>query len=104
MVKQIRKGPDGKYTIGGVKYDMLVGSRAQVYHKTAYKTSGGLTAKDLIKNNQGRIVSKKKSQTAKKEKRLEKHGWTAEKGKFGAIKMKSGKGRRTRKRKGTRKR
>lgn len=98
MVKQIRKGPDGKYTIGGAKFDMLVGSRAQVFHKTAYKTSGGLTSKDLVKNTQGRIVSKKKSQTAKKEKRLEKHGWTAEKGKFGAIKIKSGKGRRSRRR------
>jgi hypothetical protein len=99
MVKQIRKGPDGKYTISGKKFDILVGSRAQVFHKTAYKTSGGLTAGDLVKNTQGRIVSKKKSQTAKKEKRLQKHGWTFKKGQFGAVKMnKSAKGRGTRRR------
>ena len=96
MTKQIRRGSDGKYTIGGRKYDLLVGSRAQVWHETAYKTTGGLIRLDLVKNSQGRIVSRKKSITAKKEKRLRKHGWTAKKGKFGAVPV--GKGRGTRKR------
>lgn len=36
-----------------------VGSRAQVYHGTALKTSGGLTKAHLMKNRHGRIVSKK---------------------------------------------
>lgn len=63
-----------------------VGSRAEVWHGTAKRTAGGLTKKDLIKNKQGRLVSKKKHTTAKKEKRLEKHGFFAEKGKFGFVK------------------
>ena len=43
-----------------------IGSRAQVMHKNALKTSGGLTKKDLIYNKSGAIVSKKKSALAKK--------------------------------------
>lgn len=45
-----------------------VGSRAQVYHRTAKHTSGGLFRKHLMKNKHGRIVSKKKRLMAKKEK------------------------------------
>lgn len=63
-----------------------IGSRAEVYHGSARQTPGGLTKKDLIKNKAGRIVSKKKYLTAKKEKRLEKHGYFATKGKFGFVK------------------
>lgn len=63
-----------------------IGSRAEVYHGNARQTSGGLTKKDLIKNKAGRIVSKKKYLTAKKEKRLEKSGYFAKKGKFGFVK------------------
>ena len=51
-----------------------------------YKTMGNLTRKDLIMNNRGRIVSKKKHTTAKKEKRLEKAGYFTQKGKFGYVK------------------
>ena len=40
-----------------------IGSRAEVFHGQATKTSGGLTKNDLIKNKIGRIVSKKKSST-----------------------------------------
>jgi hypothetical protein len=87
MVKRISKHEDGKYHIKGQVYDTLEGSRAQVWHGTSYKTAGGLTKKDLVKNKHGRIVSKAKHLTAKKEKRLEKHGYTAKKGKFGAVKM-----------------
>ena len=43
-----------------------IGSRAQVMHGTARKTSGGLLKKDLTYNKSGAIVSKKKSITAKK--------------------------------------
>jgi len=55
-------------------------------HGTALQTSGGLTKKDLKYNKQGRIVSKKKSIMAKKEKRLEKAGYKTQKGVFGSIK------------------
>lgn len=62
------------------------GSRAEVFHGNAKKTTGGLMKKDLMKNKHGEIVSKKKHQTAKKEKRLEKHGYFAKKGAFGYVK------------------
>jgi hypothetical protein len=64
-----------------------IGSRAEVYHGNALKTSGGLMKSDLIQNKQGRIVSKKMSENAKRDKRLEKAGYTTQKGKFGAVKM-----------------
>ena len=62
------------------------GSRAEVWHGNAKKTTGGLTKKDLLKNKHGAIVSKKKHVTAKREKRLEKAGFFAVKGKFGFVK------------------
>lgn len=61
------------------------GSRAEVMHGTAKRTSGGLTKSDLKYNKWGSIVSKRKSEQAKKMKHLEKAGWTAKKGKFGAV-------------------
>ena len=66
---------------------LRVGSRAQVMHGTAKQTSGGLTKKDLKYNKYGKIVSKKMSQLAKKEKRLEKAGYKTEKGVFGSKKI-----------------
>ena len=88
MVKQRRhkKGADGLYHINGRKFQALVGSRAQVWHETAYKTKGDLKRMDLIQNKHGRIVSRKKHITAKKEKRLEKAGYKTRKGKFGFVK------------------
>lgn len=62
------------------------GSRAEVWHGNAKKTTGGLTKKDLVQNKWGEIVSRKKHITAKKEKRLEKYGYFAKKGSFGAVK------------------
>ena len=85
-MKRIDKKPNGKYYVKGKSFDMLIGSRAQVWHGTAYKTSGGLTKNDLMMNKHGRIVSKAKSATAKKEKRLEKAGYFTKKGTFGTIK------------------
>ena len=61
------------------------GSRAEVMHGKAVRTSGGLTKKELKYNKQGRIVSKKKSQIAKKDKRLEKAGYKTKKGEFGSF-------------------
>jgi hypothetical protein len=49
-------------------FTMMIGSRAQVWHGTAKKTSGGLEKKDLMMNKRGRIVSRAKAKTAKKEK------------------------------------
>jgi hypothetical protein len=69
---------------GGAK--QLVGSRAQVMHGTAKKTSGGLTRKDLKMNKWGRIVSRAKSVKAKKENRLAKMGFKTQRGKFGVVK------------------
>tara|TARA_B100000902_G_scaffold363846_1_gene383362 strand:+ start:914 stop:1189 length:276 start_codon:yes stop_codon:yes gene_type:complete len=67
-------------------FEKRLGSRAEVFHGKARQTTGGLRKKDLMKNKRGEIVSKKKHSTAKKEKRLEKHGYFAEKGKFGYVK------------------
>ena len=68
-----------------------IGSRAQVMHDSAHHTTGGLTKKDLKYNKHGRIVSRKKSSTAKREKRLEKAGYKTRKGKFGVVKDKKNK-------------
>jgi DVNP family len=80
-----KKNVHGHYLIKGKKYEMLCGSRAQVYHGTAYKTSGGLKKDDIMMNKNGRIVSKAKHNTAKKEKRLLKAGYGTKKGKFGFV-------------------
>ena len=87
MVKKIMKNDKGVYVVKGKSYPMLEGSRVQVYRGVAYKTSGGLTKKDIYKNKRGRYVSMKKHKTAKKEKRLEKAGYKTEKGKFGSKKV-----------------
>lgn len=71
----------------GAGHDMAIGTRAQVMHGTAHHTSGGLTKRELKYNKWGRIVSAKKSQMAKKDKRLEKAGYKTQKGKFGAVKV-----------------
>lgn len=74
------------------------GSRIQVYRGHAKKTSGGLTKSDLMMNKHGRVVSKAKHFTAKKEMRLLKHGFGTKKGKFGFVKV--GKKSKSRKMKG----
>jgi len=84
-MKRHDRSADGKYHISGKVYDMNEGSRAQVMHGTAHKTSGGLVKDKLMMNKHGRVVSRKKHATAKKEKRLEAHGYFAKKGKFGAV-------------------
>ena len=85
-MKRVRQAKDGNYYIKGKGYPELVGSREKVWNETAYKTPGGLTKDNLVMNKRGRIVSKTKYVTAKKEKRLEKHGYFAKKGKFGYVK------------------
>lgn len=68
-------------------HEQAVGSRAQVMHGTAHHTSGGLTQGDLKYNKWGRIVSRRKSASAKKDQRLRKAGYTAKKGSFGVVKI-----------------
>ena len=89
MTKRPHKNSDGKYHVAGKKYDKLVGSRAEVWHHTAFKTCYGkdcLKRHDIIMNKHGRLVSRKKHNTAKKEKRLQAHGYFTKKGSFGWVK------------------
>ena len=99
MKRPVRDPITGTYTVKGKVYKELFGSREQVLNKTAYKTTGGLTIDDLLMNKNGRIVSAVKHKTAKKEKRLEKYGYFAKKGKFGYVK----KGKRSRRNRKTQK-
>ena len=103
MVKRHTKAADGKYHINGKKFDQLVGSRAQVFHGTAYKTTSGaakpkgdaLTRKDLKKNKHHRIVSAAKSAKGPQMlKRLHDKGYFTQKGKFGVVKRNKTKKRR----------
>jgi hypothetical protein len=91
------KTSGGKYNIQGKTYEQLEGSRAQVYHGTAYKTSGGLKKCDIVMNKNGRIVSKSKQASAKKENRLVKAGYGTKKGKFGFVKLGDTSSRKSRK-------
>ena len=88
MKRPVRDPIKGTYTIKGVEYKELFGSREQVMNGTAYKTPGGLKKSQLTWSKTGRIVSKVKQETAKKEKRLEKYGYFAKKGKFGYVRRK----------------
>ena len=65
---------------------VVIGSRAQVMHGTAERTSGGLKKKDL-KYKKGRIISRKASRSAKKSNNLVNAGWTFNKGEFGAVRI-----------------
>jgi hypothetical protein len=76
-----------------VKKVNKIGSRAEVFHGKALKTSGGLYKKALTKNKHGRIVSLKKVLSAryKKTNPLLKLGLQQPKGtlQFGPLKLKS---------------
>ena len=107
MVRYYRKTMRNRQS-GGKKFQQTVGSRVQVWHGTAEKTSygkDGLKKADLVKYK-GRILSRKKHMWGKKHglKQLRDAGYTTEKGKFGAVKIgsKSRRSRRTRKRRKTR--
>ena len=93
------RSANGKYVVHSKSYEMLIGTRAQVWHGTAYKTSGGLTHSHLMKNKSGRIVSKSKHVSAKKNNRLVKAGYLTKKGHFGFVK-KGSKSKKSRKMKG----
>ena len=81
------KGKDGKYHIGGASYRKNIGSRAEVMHGTALKTSGGLSKSQLKYNKHGKIVSRAKSSKGKQMlKRLISKGYHTRKGHFGYVK------------------
>ena len=81
------KGSNGMYAISGKSYKKLVGSRAEVWHGTAYKTQGYLTKAVLFQNKWGEIVSAKKHKTAKRDDRLRKAGYGTKKGQFGWVRI-----------------
>lgn len=63
------------------------GSRAQVWHGSAIKTTGGLFKSDLMMNKRGRIISKKRHKLGKKaHKKLVAAGYKTKKGVFGVFK------------------
>jgi hypothetical protein len=66
LIHQIRmkrrdKGPDGLFHIDGHVYELLEGTRHDVWNGKAYQTPGGLIKNDLLINKDGKIVSKSKS-------------------------------------------
>ena len=86
-----KRTSDGKISVAGKKYEMLVGSR-QVWNGTAYKTGhgkAGLTRSHLMMNKNGNIVSKKRSATAKRKKNLGKYIDLAKKNKGKTFKKMS---------------
>jgi hypothetical protein len=70
-MRRILKAEDGKYHVSGKTFPVLEGSRQQVGHGTAYKTSGGLTFQDLMMNKHGKLISKKKFITEKESNRFQ---------------------------------
>ena len=81
--KSKKRGLKGK---GGIK---ARGSRAQVWHGSAQRTSGGLSRDDLTFNSKtGRIVSKRKQAAGRKlyETVLVPKGYAAKKGEFKLFK------------------
>jgi hypothetical protein len=69
---------------------MKVGSKAQVFHGTAERTTGGLKRADLMQTNAGRIVSRKQHEQGKKAiQRLRNAGYVAKKGEFKLFKKAS---------------
>ena len=69
-LKKIMKNTDGMYDIGEKQYELLEGTRQEVWDGKAYKTSGGLLKHNLIINKLGNIVSKRKSMSETVNKRL----------------------------------
>ena len=59
---------------------MPQGERIRVWRGELRKTSGGLTKNDLVKNKRGKIVSKAKSEAAKKQKMNNLGDWLRGKG------------------------
>jgi hypothetical protein len=77
-----------------------VGSRAEVFHGTKERTTGGLKKKDLMMHK-GRIVSRKKHAQGKKSiKRLFALGYKPKKGRFTLMRKSMRTGKKTRRHRG----
>lgn len=63
--KKKRKLAAGKVEVDGVVIKRI-GTKREVFHGKAQRTSGGLVKEDIIKSSSGRIVSRLASETAKK--------------------------------------
>jgi hypothetical protein len=74
-----------------VKKIRAVGTRAQVWHGSADHTASGLKKSAFKLNKYGRIVSRKMSERASREKRLVKAGFIPKKGVFKLFKKSDGK-------------
>jgi hypothetical protein len=69
-LKKIMKNKSGMYEVAGKQYEILEGTRQEVWDGKAYKTSGGLLKHNFMINKLGHIVSIRKSITATIDKRL----------------------------------
>ena len=65
------KSPDGMYHIDGKVFEILRGTRAEVWNGKAYQTTGGVPKSGLIIHNAGKIVSKAKSVEGHKNNKFE---------------------------------
>jgi hypothetical protein len=61
LKRRVYTKENGTYIVNEKNYESLYGTREQVWEEKSYKTSGGLTKNDLMKNKNNKIVSKKKS-------------------------------------------
>jgi len=61
QTKRRDRAPDGFFHIDGIPYELLEGTRTDVWNGKAYQTAGGLIKTDLLINKNGKIVSKSKS-------------------------------------------
>jgi len=69
-MKRCNRQTDGLFYIGGKAYEILLGTRQEVWDGIAYKTAGQLIKSDLTIGSNGNVVSKKKFVSATKENRI----------------------------------
>ena len=65
------KSKDGLYHINGKVFEILRGTRADVWNGKAYQTAGGVPQSGLVINKAGKIVSKAKSVEGHKNNKFE---------------------------------
>ena len=82
-----------------------LGSRRQVWNRTANKLSGGLTRSGFLQDKHGNIKSKRASKKAKRKSKSKECRMTFKKGSFGAVRIeeKKRKEKKTKGRKSTKK-
>ncbi len=76
-------------------FEHTVGSKLQVWHGTAKRTSGGLTKKHLMRNKHGRIVSRRKHSLGRRSlSHLRRMGYIPKRGQFTLFHKPRGRSRR----------